>query len=332
TQETHQLLCQNGNRRDHRRRKADGGARDLAAMGGESVPALAWSDGSDAVQCLDLRHTEALWGVAGDGPSRDAEGDYRGQEEERSHRCAHDCRSGALQFAAHLLRSLIGDSRTTSSAALPQSRGARVGRHAEPNRWSVNGNGHSVPKRETARQEIFRQSVEAFGRGAGISQRSRSHENVPSHAETTHSPSAGQSQSWATRRTARQHFRRRRDHRVDLGARDRRSVSFLLLVQSDELLRLDRGSQILGRQTTTPSHFETGQSMATNGIDRGGETRPSLESATGRSAPRDLERGHRNRATLAVARKLAAYLLAVDKSGRQFQIHAQETVPLLKTG
>jgi len=47
---------------------------------------------------------------------------------------------------------------------------------------------------------------------------------------------------------------------------------------------------------------------------------------------RDLERGHRNRATLAVARKLAAYLLAVDKSGRQFQIHAQETVPLLKTG
>jgi transposase len=30
---------------------------------------------------------------------------------------------------------------------------------------------------------------------------------------------------------------------------------------------------------------------------------------------RELDRGHRNRATLAVARKLAAYLLAVDKSG-----------------
>ncbi len=28
---------------------------------------------------------------------------------------------------------------------------------------------------------------------------------------------------------------------------------------------------------------------------------------------RELERGHRNRATLAVARKLVAYLLAVDK-------------------
>jgi transposase len=33
---------------------------------------------------------------------------------------------------------------------------------------------------------------------------------------------------------------------------------------------------------------------------------------------RELERGHRNRATLAVARKLVAYLLAVDKSGKPF--------------
>jgi len=45
---------------------------------------------------------------------------------------------------------------------------------------------------------------------------------------------------------------------------------------------------------------------------------------------RELERGHRNRATLAVARKLAAYLLAVDKSGKPFQLRtpppAAETV------
>jgi transposase len=34
---------------------------------------------------------------------------------------------------------------------------------------------------------------------------------------------------------------------------------------------------------------------------------------------RELEQGHRNRATLAVARKLASYLLAVDKSGQPFQ-------------
>jgi transposase len=37
---------------------------------------------------------------------------------------------------------------------------------------------------------------------------------------------------------------------------------------------------------------------------------------------RELQHGHRNRATLEVARKLVAYLLAVDKSGQPFQIRA----------
>ena len=32
--------------------------------------------------------------------------------------------------------------------------------------------------------------------------------------------------------------------------------------------------------------------------------------------------GHRNRATLAVARKLVTYLLAVDKNGQSFQLRA----------
>ena len=50
----------------------------------------------------------------------------------------------------------------------------------------------------------------------------------------------------------------------------------------------------------------------------------------------ELERGHRNRATLAVARKLAAYLLAVDKSGQPFQLRAlpavDQAMPALKAG
>jgi transposase len=37
---------------------------------------------------------------------------------------------------------------------------------------------------------------------------------------------------------------------------------------------------------------------------------------------RELGRGNRNRATLAVARKLVAYLMAVDKSGKPFQVRA----------
>jgi transposase len=35
---------------------------------------------------------------------------------------------------------------------------------------------------------------------------------------------------------------------------------------------------------------------------------------------RELQHGHRNRATLEVARKLVAYLLAVDKSGKDFEV------------
>jgi transposase len=40
---------------------------------------------------------------------------------------------------------------------------------------------------------------------------------------------------------------------------------------------------------------------------------------------RELQRGNRNRATLAVARKLVAYLLAVDKSGKPFEVRKPPT-------
>ena len=42
---------------------------------------------------------------------------------------------------------------------------------------------------------------------------------------------------------------------------------------------------------------------------------------------RELQRGHRNRATLQVARKLVAYLLAVDKSGQPFQARNSTVCP-----
>jgi len=45
---------------------------------------------------------------------------------------------------------------------------------------------------------------------------------------------------------------------------------------------------------------------------------------------RELECGHRNRATLAVARKLVAYLLAVDKTGQPFQVRAAAEAPTQK--
>jgi transposase len=42
---------------------------------------------------------------------------------------------------------------------------------------------------------------------------------------------------------------------------------------------------------------------------------------------RELKRGNPNRATLAVARKLVAYLMAVDKSGRPFQLRLSPPTP-----
>ena len=43
-------------------------------------------------------------------------------------------------------------------------------------------------------------------------------------------------------------------------------------------------------------------------------------SGAGPLLQQSVQRGHGNRATLEVARKLVAYLLAVDKSGKPFQI------------
>ena len=49
---------------------------------------------------------------------------------------------------------------------------------------------------------------------------------------------------------------------------------------------------------------------------------PRWNSALAAVHERELARGNRNRATLAVARKLVGYLLAVDRSGRPFQMPA----------
>ena len=46
-----------------------------------------------------------------------------------------------------------------------------------------------------------------------------------------------------------------------------------------------------------------------------------------RSSAGKQQRGHANRATLQVARKLVAYLLAVDKSGKSFQLATPPTLP-----
>src|ERR1700733_11157570 len=83
TQENHQLLHQDSSRRDCERGDVGGRALCFAQLGGEPAAALAWGYGGNDLQCLDLRHAQAICGEAGDGPSSEDEGYYCWQEEER---------------------------------------------------------------------------------------------------------------------------------------------------------------------------------------------------------------------------------------------------------
>jgi transposase len=69
-------------------------------------------------------------------------------------------------------------------------------------------------------------------------------------------------------------------------------------------------------KAATWADLQTAQWALTDGVDRG-EMGTAMEPVV---HERELALGKRNRATLAVARKLVAYLLVVDKSGKSFQI------------
>jgi len=85
-------------------------------------------------------------------------------------------------------------------------------------------------------------------------------------------------------------------------------------------LRADFGVGLIGRQTKAGADLETAQRALANSAGGGGEGSAAVEPAIGSGPRREVQRGHRNRATLEVARKLVAYLLAVDKSGKPFEI------------
>src|SRR5438874_9760559 len=87
TQEKRELLHQTGRRHSGSGGESGGSARGLTAMGETVAAALGRSNGSDAVQRLDLRRAEAIRGEIGNGTSADAGGDHGGQEEERRDRC-----------------------------------------------------------------------------------------------------------------------------------------------------------------------------------------------------------------------------------------------------
>ena len=113
-QEKRQLLREDRRRSDCRRRQAASYAPGAAWVGAATQRTVARRHGSDAVQRLDLRCVEAVCGRVADGaPGHDES--HRGvQEKERPAGRTQNRRSGALRFAAGVLRSSGGDPGTAA--------------------------------------------------------------------------------------------------------------------------------------------------------------------------------------------------------------------------
>jgi transposase len=83
---------------------------------------------------------------------------------------------------------------------------------------------------------------------------------------------------------------------------------------------------LLGRQATARSDFQAAQSLAADGADRGRQTGTAMERRVSRIAcARTRTRASQSRDS-GRARKLASYLLAVDKSRQPFQIRTPSPV------
>src|SRR5260370_20348669 len=335
TQENHQFLCQDCGRRDCGRRQHAGTTQGAAAMGRGAMAAVAGSDGSDPVQELELRHAKALRRAVGDGASRQNESHQRGQEKERHPRRSHHRRPGALQSFAGLLCGPAAHPRTAPPAALSQPGGERSGGHEEQDGRVAHGNRRPLCEREVAPQEIFRHSAGRTRRGAAVGDRSAAPEsrctgNVREHAEAAFRelladpeltqrvdqlmtiPAVGEitALTWA----------------LEVGDPQR------FLCNSDAMSYCGLTAALkssAGKQQRGPISKQRNRWLQTTLIEAA-KLAPRWNPQLAALHARELERGHRNRATLAVARKLVAYLLAVDKSGQPFQVRAAAEAPTQK--
>ena len=95
-------------------------------------------------------------------------------------------------------------------------------------------------------------------------------------------------------------------------------------------MRTDGGFEILGRQATARPHLQTAQPLLQTTLIEAAKLAPRWNPQLAALHARELERGHRNRATLAVAHKRLAYLLAVDKSSQAFQLRVPSEGPAQK--
>src|ERR1035441_4532999 len=256
------------------------------ASGPGNVRSRARGDGSDAVQRLDLRHVEAVCGPVADGTPGADESHRRVQEKERQAGCAEDRRPGALQLTAGVLRGAGGDPRAAADAALPQPGGSASDAHEEQGERVVNGGGRGVQQAATAREAILHGTAGHFGRSAGVGERSAAAEprragDFRDDAGATGGTAAKRAVAGPASAAAEEHTGRGASDVADLDSGGRRSAAVLFGGARGELLRVDFGAGLFGRQATTGTDLETAQRTFANGADRGGETGAAVESAIG---------------------------------------------------
>src|ERR1017187_4392259 len=296
SQEKRQLLRQDCRRKDHRRGQTPGHAPSASGMGAEAHGILAWGNGSDAVQQLDLRRAEALCRRAADGQPLNDESHWRGQEEERPIGRTEDRRPGALQSASGLLCGSAGDARPATVAALPEPGGGTGRADEEPNERAADGSGRGIQQTAAARGKVFQRVAGAVGGSAGVGEGSAAAEpgcagSVRDDAEAIARPITERADAGETSEAAEEHRRGGRGDSADLGVGGLRSVAVPLDRGCRKLLRADLGVGRFGRQTAAGADLQTAQRAFADGTDRGGETGAAVEPTVGGGARTGTEKG-----------------------------------------
>ena len=340
-QEKCELLREDSERRDCSGRRDRSAARSAAGVGGGAVAAVEGSNGSDAVQRLDLRHSEALCAATRHGTSGAHEGDYAGKK--KSDRL--DARTIADLLRCNLL--------PTCYVLSPQMRDLRrllryrhlVVTQSVRMQNKIAGllmeSGAPFVKAKLRGKKYFHELVQAL-------------EEVPESVQDLLKMSRGAMELFEA--TQKQLIRRLLQAPA-LQARVERLMSIpavgpiTALTWALEIVDPFRFPSIgdavsycgltaafrssAGKEQRGPLSKQRNAWLQSTLIEAA-KLAPRWNSQLAEVHERELQRGHRNRATLQVARKLVAYLMAVDKSGKPFQLRSAPTVetapPLKKKG
>src|ERR1700733_11829048 len=308
TQENRQLLHKDCRRPDRSGGQIAGFPVSASKLGGRLAGAMVWGDGSHAVQCLDLRHVEAIRATSGDGSSGQDEGHHCRQKEERYDRCTHHRGPASLRFVADLLCVAAGNARSEAVAALSQYGGPAVGTDAKQDGRSADGERHHLRQRQAAREEILLRADGEPGRGTRVGQgpaadESRIDGDVRVDPETDRKEAGFREGLTTARRTPEEHPRSRFHHCIDLGVGGIGPTSLFLDWRCSQLLWLNCGVSIIGRQRATWPNLQTEKRLATDCSDRSGQAGAALESAVGRTAYQAIRTGSSQSGDLASGAK-----------------------------